>query len=321
MNITQQQLDCFLALVRSSFHFSRAAHDLCLSQPGVSRHLQTLEDQIGQALFIREGRVILALSPAGEELLGHALEIQGAWEKLKLRQGRLGVPAKEILRIATTHTQAVYRLPVPLAQFRELFPDVEIELLQASPAECVQLALSGKADLAIATEEIPKAAEMRLLPCYRWNRGYLVPAGHPLCAIPNPTLPDVCQFPLLSYNYGITGRSAMDEGFRRAGIQPSFALTAIDAEVIKVYVRAGFGVGIVAKMAYDPARETDLCMIDASDAFPHSTVWMGAPLDKALRPTALAFAKLFTPGIPESWHLQFELGQNPDWDLDLVPQA
>lgn len=321
MNISQQQLDCFLSLVKNGFHFSRAAHELCISQPGVSRHLQSLEEQIGQALFLREGRVILALSPAGEELLEHARTIQESWEKLQLRQGRLGQALRETLRIATTHTQAVYRLPGPLVEFRKLYPEVEIELLQASPSECVELARIGKADLAIATEEIPHSSELRLIPCYRWNRGYLVPKGHPLCEIENPSLAEACSYPVLSYNFGITGRSAMYEGFKKAGIQPSFALTAVDAEVIKVYVRAGFGVGIVAKMAYDPHRETDLCMIDAQDAFPWSTVWMGASLKKALRPSTLAFAKLFAPGLPDSWHHQFEMGLNPEWDLNLVPEV
>lgn len=321
MNITQLQLDCFIGLVRNGFHFSRAAHELCLSQPGVSRHLQALEEQIGQALFIRDKRVILGLSAAGEELLEHAKLINESWERLRVRQGRLGVPAKEILRIATTHTQAVYRLPGPLKRFRELFPDVEIELLQAGPAECVEMTLNGQADIAIATEEIPKHADMRLLPCYRWNRGYLVPSGHPLCQIDKPTLHDVTQYPILSYTFGITGRSAMDAGFRDAGIQPQFALTAVDAEVIKVYVRSGFGVGIVAKMAYDPDRETDLCMIDASNAFPWSTVWMGASRAHSLRDSTLSFARLFAPGIPDEWHHSFEIGKNLEWDLDQVPIA
>jgi LysR family cys regulon transcriptional activator len=322
MNITQQQLDCFVAVVDSHFHISRAAQVLFLSQPGVSRHLQALEEQVGQELFVKEGRVIRSLSPAGEELLDHARKLQEDWDRLKHRLNRLGQHTQGNLRIATTHTQAVYRLPEPLRQFRLQYPEVQVELHQGAPHECVQMVLEGKADLAIATEEIGNREDLLVLPVYRWNRGFLVPADHPLTHVPQPGLAEVAAYPVLTYSFGMTGRSAMDSGFAAAGVQPRMALTAVDSEVIKVYVRAGFGVGIVASMIWNPERDQDLFMIDASHCFPWSTVWLGLPKDRPNSEVLTEFVRIFGANLPEESLQKFLRGEVQNWEdkIALLPR-
>ena len=300
MNITQQQLDCFIAIVKNNFHISKAALDLFQSQPGVTRHLHTLEEQMHTPLFIRDGRAIRALTPAGHELYTHALNLQEQWNRLRVRFNHLGQLDSGVLRIATTHTQAVYKLPKPLKDFRSDYPDISIEINQGSPLECVNFVLEDQADFAIATEEVSLCSDFWILPCFQWNRGFLVPRNHPLTQINKPTLNDVAQYPVLTYSIGLTGRSAMDKGFEAVGAKANTVLTAQDSEVIKVYVRAGFGVGIVASMIWNPERDLDLTMIDASHCFGWSTVWLGLPKNRKPSEATKAFVELFVQGVPKS---------------------
>jgi Transcriptional regulator len=204
-----------------------------------------------------------------------------------------------MLSIATTHTQARYALPPLIKQFIVRYPEVSLHMHQGTPVQISELASKGMVDFAIATEALELFENLVMMPCYRWNRSIIVPENHPLAQKQALTLDTLAQYPIVTYVFGFTGRSQLDQAFNAAGYKPRVVFTATDADVIKTYVKLGLGVGIVASMAYDPVQDHDLVALDASHLFEPSTTKIGFRRSTYLRSYMYDFIELFAPHLKQ----------------------
>ncbi|MEJ2456430.1 MAG: LysR substrate-binding domain-containing protein [Candidatus Thiodiazotropha sp.] len=278
-----RQLNSLVALAESGFNVTLAAEQLHLVQSAVSQHLARLEQELGTQLFVRKGKRLIALTAAGEAVLNYARQALSIRENI-LAVGRDHVEESSgVLRIGTTHTQACYVLPVVIRAFRRIFPAVSLQIHQGTPQELVEMALNDRVDFSICTEELGEHSSLNAIPCYRWNRGLIVPKGHPVLQEKPLSLERICSYPLITYTFGFTGASHMQTTFARAGLKPDVVLSAADTDVIKTYVREGMGVGLIASMAYSPEQDQDLEMRDLSHMLPWETTWVAYHKDKYLR--------------------------------------
>lgn len=270
-----QQLRSVRETVRQGFNLTQVAETLHTSQPGVSRQLKELEDELGLELFERAGRRLLGLTPPGRTVLPIIERLLQEAENLKRAGADFAQTERGLLTIAATHTQARYALPTAVRDFRAAHPQVTLHLQQGSPKVVAQSVIDGQADIGIATEALADYPELVALPCYRWTHLVVVPKGHALAqeaAAGAPlTLQRLAQFPLITYEPGYTGRRTIDEAFRRAGLEVEVGLSAMDADVIKTYVELGLGVGVIASVAFDDARDTGLVALDARHLFATNT--------------------------------------------------
>jgi len=290
-----QRLEVFEAIIRNDFNVSRAATELRQSQPGLSKHLQLLESELGFQLFSRKGRRLVGLTEPGIEVHRVAERMLRDSDSLSgIAQGFRDADHGS-LTIATTHTQARYVLPKVMLEFRKAYPHVHLALHQGSPEQVIREAASGQADLAIATEGISETEELVTMPCYDWNRSIIAPIGHPVLSHEELSLEKIAEHPIVTYAFAFTGRSQINAAFAARGLKPEVDLTAIDADIIKTYVRLGFGVGIVASMAFDPEADRGLEMRDASHLFPVSTTSIGIARGSYLRGYVYSFIELFAP--------------------------
>lgn len=290
-----QQLRYIVEVARNNLNVSVAAQSLFTSQPGVSKQIRLLEDELGVEIFTRSGKHFTQVTPAGKEVLAIAREMLRQADNIRQIGEEFSDPRRGRLSISTTHTQARYRLPPVVGAFRQRYPDVSLHIQQGNPQQIAQMASDGTTDFAIATEAVENFNNLVLLPCYQWNRTVLVPKAHPLAQIGRLTLQDVAAYPIVTYVFGFTGRSVLDEAFRREGVQPNVVFTATDADVIKTYVRLGMGIGIVAHMAYEPGIDTDLIALDASHLFPASTTRLAFRRGIWLRGFMFDFIQEFSP--------------------------
>lgn len=294
-----QQLRYLLEIVRCELNISAAAESLSTSQPGISKQIRLLEDELGLDLFVRNGKHLSALTEAGErvlEMASRCLQDVGNIERIA---DEFRASDKGQLTLATTHTQARYALPDTVQKFRARYPDVSLHLNQGSPPQIAEFAAKGEADFAIATEAMQHFEELVMLPCYHWNRCILVPPDHPLCQLSSLTLSEVAKHPIVTYTFGFTGRSLLDKAFVTRGLKPQVVLTAVDADVIKTYVRLGLGIGIVANMAYDEKTDSDLVALDARQLFDRSTTHLGFRRSNVLRSYMYTFAEIFAPHLTQ----------------------
>ncbi len=299
--MTLLQLRILRETVRHEFNLSKAADTLCTSQSGLSKHIKDLEHELGMPLFQRHGKRLLGLSEGGQAILPMVNRIIQDSENLKgiaqdLRQADQGQ-----LTIATTHTQARYTLPKPIAAFKQQFPKVHLALKQADPNEIRELVLAGDADIGIATEVLAEDAALVSLPFYEWQHCVIAPRDHPLSQLSASgqaalTLSDICQWPLITYHDGFTGRSRIDRTFQQAGLTPDIVLSALDADVIKTYVALGMGIGIIAGPAFDPEQDQRLSQIPV-DFFGKNTTWIAFRKGHLLRGFARTFIQLCNPEI------------------------
>ncbi|MDM0088354.1 MULTISPECIES: CysB family HTH-type transcriptional regulator [unclassified Variovorax] len=289
-----QQLRSVREAVRCGFNLTEAAHTLHTSQPGVSRQIRELEDELGIELFVRAGKRLTGLTEPG----GHVLPIieRVLLESSNLRQAGQEFAARQdgMLSVAATHSQARYAMPVAVQEFRALFPQVKLHLHQGSPKQIAQMLLEGEADVGVATEALGDYPQLVALPCYRWTHSVVVPPGHPLLDEPL-TLERLAQHPLITYDTGFTGRTRIDDAFTDSGVDPSIVLTAMDADVIKTYVQLGMGVGIVAGIAYEAERDTQLRAIDAGHLFGINLTKLAVRRGNYLRGYVYAFIEAFAP--------------------------
>ncbi len=296
-----QQLRYIWEVAHHDLNVSATAQSLYTSQPGISKQIRLLEDELGVDIFARSGKHLTRVTPAGEAILKTAGEILLKVEAIKQVAAEYSNEKKGTLSIATTHTQARYALPNTIRSFTEQYPDVALHMHQGTPLQISEMAADGTVDFAIATEALELFSDLVMMPCYRWNRSVIVPKDHPLCQVSKLTLQDVAAFPLITYVFGFTGRSKLDEAFINEGLAPRVVFTAADADVIKTYVRLGLGVGIVAEMAYDAEQDDDLVSLDASHLFEPSVTKIGCQKGTFLRGYMYDFIQMFAP------HLEREL--------------
>ena len=289
------QLRYLAAIVDSGLNISAAADRLHISQPGVSRQLKLLEDELGFELFVRDGRQLERLTPAGQRVLEKARRLLREAQSIKAMSLDARDPNKGSLSIATTHTQARYVLPSVMAQFRQRYPQVKLHLQQGTSEQIAELLNEGQVDIAISTGARDKVPHCVLLPCYEWYRRVIVPKVHPLARHKTLSLAKLAQHPIVTYVFNLSGPASLPEAFTKAGLTPDIAITARDADVIKTYVRLGLGVGIVAAMALDPEQDRDLVSFDASKLFPRHLTWVGFRRGAFLRRYSLDFIQLVGP--------------------------
>ena len=293
MGIKLNQLRIFREVARHNFNVSNAAEALYTSQPAVSAQIAALEEALGLMLFVRRGKRFLGLTAAGKMLLAKCETILNEVTNLKRMAEDFREEEKGALVIATTHTQARYRLPPVLAVFMQRYPQIQLRVRQGSPEQIIEALLNEAVDLSIITEQAPDDEKLLFLPCYRWNRLIVVPCGHPLTACTPLRIEALSQYPLVTYDFVFSKHSSIGEAFAKHGITPNVVLTATDAEVIKTYVRSGFGVGIIAGMGYDAKQDGDLVPIDGSHLFEASTTMIAIRKNTHLRRYMYAFIELF----------------------------
>lgn len=294
-----QQLRYISEVAKNGLNVSQAAQTLYTSQPGISRQIKQLEEELGVEIFSRSGKHLQRVTAAGEDILETAEQILHRVDNIKSIAEEYSSEQKGSLSVATTHTQCRYVLPAVIREFIARHPTVALHMHQGTPMQISQSAADGTADFAIATEAMELFTDLVMMPCYRWNRAVIVPRSHALANEKDLTLSNLASFPLVTYTFGFTGRSKLDEAFQAQGLTPMVVFTAADADVIKTYVRLGLGVGIVAKMAHDPELDKDLVALDASHLFEASVTKLGFRKDSYLRSYMVDFIKMFAPHLTE----------------------
>ena len=290
-----QQLRYIWEVAHHDLNVSATAQSLYTSQPGISKQIRLLEDELGVQIFSRSGKHLTRVTPAGEEILKVAGEVLRKVEGIKQLSQEFSAPNHGSLSIATTHTQARYALPPVIKTFIDKYPHVSLHMHQGTPVQISEMAAEATVDFAIATEALELFSDLLMMPCYRWNRCVLVPRNHPLAALSKLGIEDVAEYPIVTYVFGFTGRSRLDEAFNDKGLTPKVVFTATDADVIKTYVRLGLGIGIVAHMAYDAEDDADLVALDARHLFKPSITSIGFRRGTYLRGFMYDFLNLFAP--------------------------
>lgn len=291
-----QQLRAVRETARSGFNLTDVAGVLNTSQPGVSRQIRELEDELGIEIFVRAGKRLTGLTPPGEAVLPIVERLLQDAANLKRVGADFTAQDSGPLSIAATHTQARYALPAVVRDFRAVYPNVTLTLHQGSPKQIAAMLLSGEADVGIATEGLAGFEQLVALPCYRWSHSIVVPPGHPLLELGRPVaLADLAKHPIITYELGYTGRAHVDEAFEKAGLRPDVVLSAMDADVIKTYVELGMGVGIVASIAFDPERDRTLRALDARHLFEINLTRLAIRRGTWLRGYVYAFIESFAP--------------------------
>ncbi len=288
-----QQLRYLVEVSRCGLNVSEAAEVLYTSQPGVSKQIKLLEDELGVVVFERSGKRLTAVTEPGKRVLEIAGRILREVANIKRVSEEYAGGDTGSLVIATTHTQARYALPAVVKQFVERHPDVRLSMHQGSPPQIAEWTLKGEADIAIATEALDQYPQLVMLPCYQWGHSVVAPDGHPILSASNITLAELARWPLITYDPAFAGRSRINKAFERAQLAPNIVLAAIDADVIKTYVSLGLGLGIIASMAYDPVRDQGLQARDVSQFFGLNTTRIGLRRGTYLRRFEYDFIELF----------------------------
>lgn len=295
-----QQLRIIHETVRRNFNLTEVANALFTSQSGVSKHIKDLEDELGLELFIRKGKRLLGLTEPGQELVHIVDRMLMDARNIKSIAEQFSNKDHGQLTVVTTHTQARYALPRVVTQFKQAFPKVHLVLHQASPTEIVTMLQDGRADIGIATESLAGVPDFVSFPYYAWHHSVIVPVGHPLESVEPLTLEAITEHPVITYHEGFTGRAKIDETFAKAGLTPDVVMSALDADVIKAYVELGLGIGIVASMAYDPARDKGLNMLSSSHLFEENITRIAVRRGHFLRGFAYRFIELCSESLSEA---------------------
>ena len=295
-----QQLRYLVEVARRGLNVSEAAQALHTSQPGVSKQIRALEDELGVEVFERRGKRLTALTEPGKAVIEIAERVLAETANLKRAGAEFADEKLGTLTIATTHTQARYALPQAVAAFKRRYPGVRLLIHQGNPTQICEQVIAGEADLAIATEAIADHPELVSLPCHRWNRCVVVPPRHALLKAKPLTLEALAAHPIVTYDFAFANRSLVQKAFEAKDLSPNVVLTALDADVIKTYVELGLGVGIMAQMAFDAKRDRGLRAIDASHLFESSTTRLGIKRGAWLRRYAYDFIEFFAPYLPRA---------------------
>jgi len=289
------QLKYVREVARQGLSVTAAAEALHTSQPGVSKQIQLLEEELKLQIFQRNGKRLTGLTEPGQKILKLAMSVMFELENIKHVGEEFSKDASGMLTIATTHTQARYKLPAAVQQFMQVYPQVKLHIHQGNPTQVTDWVTTGEADIGIATEAIAQEERLICLPCYEWNRSIVVPKGHDLEQRPLLTLEDIASHPIITYDFAFTGSTTVSKVFHDAGVTPNVVLTAIDADVIKTYVNLGLGIGLIANMAFDEKRDESLVRLDCSHLFPKSTTHLGVRKDTFIRGYLYDFISMLSP--------------------------
>ncbi len=289
-----QQLKSVREAARRGYNLTEVAHALFTSQPGVSRQIRELEEELGIDIFERNGKRLTGLTEPGREVLQIVERLLLEADNLQRAGETYSGKTTGTLSVAATHTQTRYVLPKAVQNFRSAFPDVRIALQQSAPEHIAEWVLSGKADIGIATEGLSRFDGLVSFPCYEWHHVVVVPDGHPLLTLKELTLDDLADHPLITYDQGFTGRSHIDEAFEQRKLAPDVVLTAMDSDVIQQYVTMGLGVGIIASMAAEQLPGS-LRAIRANHLFASNVTRVAVRRGAFLREYAIDFIRQLAP--------------------------
>ncbi|MCC6172128.1 MAG: LysR family transcriptional regulator [Gammaproteobacteria bacterium] len=289
------QLRYLVSVADNDLNITAAAKALHTSQPGVSKQLKMLEDELGFRIFVRAGRALVRVTPPGEKVISRARHIVREIGNIRGLAAELRKDQEGSLSIATTHTQARYVLPAVLKRFRQQFPGVRLHLHQGTSEQIAEMVARDRVDFVIATGGANTFPDLVRLPCYRWRRVIVVPAEHPLALVQAPSVAQLAEHPIITYSFSFTGPSSLLDVFAKAGETPNVALTAWDSDVIKEYIRAGLGVGILADVAVDPEQDADLRVRSAAHIFEPHTTWLGFRRGALLRSFMYEFMTMVAP--------------------------
>jgi LysR family cys regulon transcriptional activator len=291
-----QQLRYVREAVRNDLNLTEASQTLNTSQSGVSKQIRELEIELGIEIFVRKGKRLTGLTRAGEDAVKLIDRVLVEAENLKRLASEFSREDSGRLIIATTHNQARYALPDAVMAFSAEFPNVQLELRQATPKQAAGSVLKGEADIAIATEALDQFPDLLTFPCFSWRHVVIVPRGHALEHVQTLTLEDVAAFPVITYSAEFSGRSQIDAAFRAKSLDPDIRLTAMDADVIKLYVERGGGVGIISEMAMEQEPHERLKVVSGSrDLFAPSTTKVAFQRGAFLHAYAYRFVEIFAP--------------------------
>jgi LysR family transcriptional regulator, cys regulon transcriptional activator len=301
--------------VRQNFNLTEAAKTLFTSQPGVSKAILELEDELGVDIFRRHGKRIRSLTEPGKRILTSIERILVEVETLKRVGKDFAAQDQGNFVIATTHTQARYALPKVLTEFTKRFPKVRVSIQQGNPQQMAEMLIHDRADIAIATEGIAGIEGLIALPGYQWQHVIAVQPDHPLLSKKTLSLEDLAQYPIITYDKAFAGRTKIDKAFASKNLQPDVVLEAIDADVIKTYVETGMGVGIVAGVAYDAERDRNLRAIPAGHLFGNNVTKVAIKQNAYLRSFVYTFIELFSPTLTRKLVEQSMAGENVDYQI------
>lgn len=290
-----QQLRYIVEVVNHNLNISSTAEGLYTSQPGISKQIRMLEEELGIQIFTRSGKHLTQVTKSGNKIINIARDILSKVNAIKSVAGEHTLPDKGSLYIATTHTQARYVLPKIIKDFIKRYPSVSLHMNQGSPIQIADEVSKGSADFAIATEALHLYEDFIMLPCYHWYRAIIVTHNHPLSKKHHISIEELAEYPLVTYTFGFTGRSELDNAFNRAKLKPKIIFTATDADIIKTYVRLGLGVGVIASMAFNESTDQDLVKIEATNIFNYSTTKIGFRKSTFLRSYMYDFIQRFSP--------------------------
>ena len=281
--------------VKRNLNLTEVAKSLHTSQPGVSKAILELEEELGIEIFGRHGKRLKRVTEPGEHVLKSIDIILREVHNLKRIGEQYSAQDSGTLSIATTHTQARYVLPLPVAQLRSAYPNVNISLHQGAPDQVARMVLDETAEIGIATESLSDYPELITLPCYEWEHVLVLPKDHPLASVADLQLSDLANEPIITYHPSFTGRTRIDKAFAAQHLTPRIALEAIDSDVIKTYVRLGMGVGIVAEMAVRDITDEDLLVRPAGHLFGRNLARIAFKKQAYLRQFVYEFAQLLNP--------------------------
>ncbi len=310
-----QQLKYALEIQRQNLNLSSAAEALHTSQPGISKQIKLLEEELGVDIFVRNGKRVVDVTEAGKQILTYAARVLHEADNLKQSSRDFSSDKSGSFTIATTHTQARYVLPPVIKTFTQKYPDVRLNLHQGNPTQVAEEVVAGRADIAIATEGMELYNDLIMLPCYKWNRCIVTPADHPLLKQSPLTLEALAKYPLITYDFAFTGRSKINQAFEARGLTPNVVLTALDSDVIKTYVELGLGVGILAAMAFEPARDVNLRVVNADHLFESSLTRIGIRRGSYMRKYVYDFIELFSPQLNKKTVEAAMAGAGSDYEL------
>ncbi len=305
--------------VRRNLNLTEAAKSLHTSQPGVSKAIIELEEELGIEIFARHGKRLKRVTEPGQHVLRSIELILREIGNLKKIGEQYSAQDSGTLSIAATHTQARYVLPAPVAKLRQAYPKVNVSLHQGSPEQVASMLLDEIADIGIATESLANFSELVTLPCYEWQHVLVVPQGHPLATRDNLTLEDIAREPLITYHPAYTGRARIDQAFATRKLVPRVALEAIDSDVIKTYVRLGLGIGIAAEMSvhdvvHDGAK-SDLVVRPLGHLFGQNVTRVAFKRGAYLRNFVYKFAELLSDRLNRAMVIRALTGAVDDYEL------